>query len=120
MILGVLPTQNVAAPRRSSPKAPKPNVVYAWRGGPLSPALGCKLTLFLVERATCSAPRLDLNIALVLRGVQASLLTTKRLQGDEGTTVHTHSLHKQVDLSAEADAGRMSPNSQGTQNHTIR
>ena len=35
MLQGVLPIQNVAAPRRSSPEAPKPNVVNAWRVGPL-------------------------------------------------------------------------------------
>ena len=44
MLQGVLPIQNVAAPRRSPPKAPKPNVVNAWRGGPLSPALDSRRT----------------------------------------------------------------------------
>ena len=71
MLQGVLPIQNVAAPRRSSPEAPKPNVVYAWRGGPLSPALDCDRTPCCVERAACCTRCVGLRIAHSWRRLQA-------------------------------------------------
>ena len=71
MLQGVLPIQNVAAPRRSSPEAPKPNVVNAWRGGPLSPALDCNRTPFSVECIVCCTRCVGLRIAHSWRRLQA-------------------------------------------------
>ena len=102
----VLPTQDVGVSRRSSPKAPKPNVVYASSGGPFLPysdfafAVSCEEAL----RAAfcCTFPS---NCNLQIRDSGIFVHTATECVGRESGSrfTHTECLLKQR-LPAEADA----------------
>ena len=102
----VLPTQDIGVSRRSSPKAPKPNVVYASSGGPFLRHSDFAFAVSCEEapRAafSCTFPS-NCNLQLCDSGIFVHTAPGRVGRESECRFTHTEGLLRQR-LPAEADA----------------